>query len=1221
MNFSRIVRILFPEIQLFDFVRQHGFVNRSKTTDMTAVSETAPVNISGGASYLQSGTSCGCSGGSCSDSSSSGISLNSRENLDAAINKKKTENRYVASAKKDYEDVFDKIYQEMKKVIYEQDNFLKSLIVGFKLPFIVSKKGEVWNSVLLAGPAGTGKNYALSLLVHLMYEYDIILYKRPYFFNAARYNEKEVESNFINDISKCFSDGVGVVCFRGWEKAVPQIREYITGLFKEGFFRTPSGTIVKADDYFLVLYLDFPVKEKGPYEQIPSSLNDSITKFRPYLKSWAITEKLSEKSLEKILSEKIQILIDEFFKEFGINISAKDDFIRKLSENLCKEKRGGEAIDEWVQNTCRDKLQVLLAEGNLPKKTAASFFWNEEGAFIKTVKGQWPLIALSSGKKETVEDIMKELNAFIGLKSIKDEIAELIATAKLQKEKEEAGIKTGVLTLHLAFTGNPGTGKTTIARIISRLYKALGFLKSGHTVEVSRQDMVAGYVGHTAPQTIAKVKEALGGVLFIDEAYTLYQDKEDVFGREAIDALLKAMEDHRSELAVIVAGYSNLMKDFLDSNPGMRSRIPNILEFPDYTPEEMLGILKLIAGKRYHFSDETAKGLLELFEKRQIPGRNDSGNGRLVRNVLDEAVKKQNLRLSKMDKKDENDYRMLLSEDFGLGERKVFNIESAFAGVIGLEVVKAEIRALKNLVSISQKKKELGLICDIGQRLNMIFSGNPGTGKTMMARLVAEMLKDIGILKKGHLTEVTRKDLVGEYLGHTAIKTAKVIQDALGGVLFIDEAYQLNEEGIQGGGFGKEAVDTLIREVENNKDNIVVILAGYKNEMADLLKINPGLLSRFPIHIHFPDYSAEEMFQITEIISRKKGLLVAPNVREPLIELFEEKQIPGKNDSGNGRLVDNLIDKAMRNQSTRLQTVQFDKFSEDEQKKILQELTLSDFEIKEKQKEDSALDELKNIIGLDSIKEFVAELSDQIEMRRLKEKRGIKVGGDQSLHMVFTGNPGTGKTTIARIIAKRLKEIGVIKKDEIVETDRSGLVAGYVGQTAMKTLDKIHDALGGVLFIDEAYALADESPGGFGKEAIDTIVKAMEDYRNELIIILAGYENDMNRFLDSNEGLRSRFPNIIKFPDYSLDELTRIALKILDKHGWHLAEGLESKLVEIIADKMKSDDFGNGRGVRNLIEKLERKADSRLLELNKEGVDLDKDVITTIILEDLEEID
>ena len=254
---------------------------------------------------------------------------------------------------------------------------------------------------------------------------------------------------------------------------------------------------------------------------------------------------------------------------------------------------------------------------------------------------------------------------------------------------------------------------------------------------------------------------------------------------------------------------------------------------------------------------------------------------------MEEAIRKQAVRLNK--EKDEKDLKLLTGQDFGITIKKPFDIEASFEKVIGLDNVKEFVRTLQKQILANQKRRQAGIVTEQSQTLNLVFSGNPGTGKTTMARLLAEMLKTMGMLKQGHLVEVGRQDLVSEYMGQTAVKTTEVVQRTLGGVLFIDEAYSLNEEGVQGGGFGKEAIDTLVRFIENYREDLVVVLAGYTDEMERFMKVNPGLSSRFPLKIEFPDYTSEQLAEMTEIQAQNKGFFLE-NVKEPLVDFYRKSK-------------------------------------------------------------------------------------------------------------------------------------------------------------------------------------------------------------------------------------------------------------------------------------------------------------------------------------------
>ena len=272
--------------------------------------------------------------------------------------------------------------------------------------------------------------------------------------------------------------------------------------------------------------------------------------------------------------------------------------------------------------------------------------------------------AEDAGKpKEPEKSGMEELNELIGLKTVKHDVEELVGLAKVMKMRREKGMKEVPVSLHLVFSGNPGTGKTTVARILAKLYKEIGILEGGQLVETDRSGLVAGYVGQTAIKTQKKIEEAMGGILFIDEAYTLNQ-KDENFGQEAIDTILKAMEDHRDELIVIVAGYTELMKAFIESNPGLKSRFNKYLDFPDYTAEELQQIFELQCKKyQYKLTEDADKAVRERIIRVEETKGENFANAREVRNLFEKIITNQAARVSQLESVDEEMLTTITIED------------------------------------------------------------------------------------------------------------------------------------------------------------------------------------------------------------------------------------------------------------------------------------------------------------------------------------------------------------------------------------------------------------------------------------------------------------------------------------------------------------------------------------------------------------------------------
>jgi SpoVK/Ycf46/Vps4 family AAA+-type ATPase len=515
-------------------------------------------------------------------------------------------------------------------------------------------------------------------------------------------------------------------------------------------------------------------------------------------------------------------------------------------------------------------------------------------------------------------DPLAELRAMIGLEEVKDEVDLWLAQSAAARRRRERGVTLPEPVRHLVLTGNPGTGKTQVARLVAQICKNLGVLSSGHLVEVSRVDLVADYVGQTAAKTRRKIQEAMGGVLFIDEAYALIGGTSNDYGPEAISELIRHMEDERDELVVIVAGYESEMHQFLAGNPGLASRFPTTLRLPDYTDEQLLLILDsqaraagLSLGTGVH---EKVAGLL----LKQSRGRS-FGNARLMRNVLDRAMARQVRRLSLTESAPDPDAEKLLAEDFP--ETLSGRVRTSPPGdpladlesMVGLRELKKEVRMLAAGVKAESIRREAGLPVTAPAR-HMVFTGNPGTGKTVVARVIAEVYAQLGLLSSGHMVEASRADLVAGYIGQTALKVAGVVRQALGGVLFIDEAYALTPSGP--GDYGHEAVATLVKLMEDNRGDLIVIVAGYEAQMEAFLSSNPGLASRFPTRLGFPDYDDTELTDIFASMAAKAGLVLDDRV--PGILRARLQSTPRDASFGNARVIRNALERTIGRQALRI---------------------------------------------------------------------------------------------------------------------------------------------------------------------------------------------------------------------------------------------------------------------------------------------------------------
>ncbi|MBK6609726.1 MAG: AAA family ATPase [Sphingobacteriales bacterium] len=550
--------------------------------------------------------------------------------------------------------------------------------------------------------------------------------------------------------------------------------------------------------------------------------------------------------------------------------------------------------------------------------------------------------------------------------------------------------------------------------------------------------------------------------------------------------------------------------------------------------------------------------------------------------------------------------------------------------LVGLKAIKKRITDYTSYLQFLKIRTDKGFEDQQRISLHSVFTGNPGTGKTTVARMLGQIYKHMGLLSKGHVHDVDRADLVGEYIGQTAPKVKEAIKQARGGVLFIDEAYSLSRVKDDAKDFGREVIEIIIKEMSDGKGDLAIIVAGYPAEMRTFIDTNPGLRSRFSQWFEFPDYLPQELSDIAEYAAKHSNVILHPQAKSYLYTKIVDAYRTRNQYFGNARFVFSLIDQAKINLGLRVMQTENPKnltgeelstiFVEDVEKIFKeQERRIPDIPIDETILQETLL-ELDQMIGLESVKTEIAELVRLVKFYRDQNK---EVLNRFSLHSVFVGNPGTGKTTVARILAKIFKALGILERGHLVECDRQSLVAGYVGQTAIKTSEMIDQAIGGVLFIDEAYSLTQVGSNShdFGREVIETLIKRMEDQKGLFAVVVAGYTDNMKTFIESNPGLKSRFDRVLKFEDLSAENLMTVALAELHKEEYVLDEAANAALTNYMSLIYKARDkyFGNGRTAIKIIREIIRRQNLRIAQLDK--AERTPDVLNTITLDDVKALD
>ena len=863
----------------------------------------------------------------------------------------------------------------------------------------------------------------------------------------------------------------------------------------------------------------------------------------------------------------------------------------------------------------------LFGNGHLANKTAEDIFTQfiSRGADATEVerddiKGYVP-------EERTIEDILRDLDRYIGMDEVKSAVREMAYSVQNAMQRAERGLgEQEKMSMHIILTGNPGTGKTTIARKLGEILASVGYLDSGHVVEVDRAKMVSPYQGETPKVVDRLCDKAMGGILFVDEAYTLAPlsaaGERDNQGAQALEKLMKRMEDDRGKFIVIAAGYRMEMENLFRINPGFRSRFNYFLDIKDYTPDQLFQIMLVFAkDKKYIFSkegEELAKKMItEMYNSRD----KDFANGRTMRSLFDQICKKQAQRLqgASIANMTNEELMTIKEEDIPYEAPKSVDISDCLAkldGLVGLTAVKKEVSNLASFLNLQIKRGETNTF----QGKHYVFTGNPGTGKTTVARIMADVFKTLGIVAKGQLVEADRSKLVAGFSGQTAIKTNQLVDQAMGGVLFIDEAYTLKSG--DGDTFGSEAIDTLLKRLEDDRGKFICIVAGYTDQMHDFIDSNPGLKSRFTQTIHFDDYTPDELTEIFLNMAKGKNFNVDEETRAAIHRQFEQLYLRRDKNFGNAREARRVFDEAVERQSQRLVKLMNDPgFQESD----MFSLTTDDLPMAQSEAArplDEVLNELDEFVGMRSVKNSIRRLAVQSMFMKQHAAMGAGKVQQMAMNFILTGNPGTGKTSIARKMGEILQSMDILPTSRVLEVSRATLVGKYMGETPKIVNNMCDKAIGGILFIDEAYTLS-EGSDQYGKEAIDTLMKRMEDDRGKFVVIAAGYKDKMEIFLQINPGLASRFTHKLHIDDYNEDELLAIYKQMAQKEQYVLSQTAEFKALDTIYRMVlaKDESWGNAREMRNLLDSTIQKLSMRVSQMPSDQVT--KETYQLILPEDI----
>lgn len=785
-----------------------------------------------------------------------------------------------------------------------------------------------------------------------------------------------------------------------------------------------------------------------------------------------------------------------------------------------------------------------------------------------------PVNPVYSAKEK--DEIMDRLYKLVGLRKVKEEITQIMEYAEFIRLRRENGFTDSLPVMHLIFTGHPGTGKNTVAGMIGELYQKMGMLRHAKVRHYSRQDLVRDGAAVEEQLIRQALKDSAGGILFIDEAGDLFrpEDQNDR-GVIALGILYSILTREKPAVLVILADMEEEMEILLEALPELKKVFPRHLCFEDYSPEELMEITRCKLEKlQYRFTPAAEEKFYKQLVLACRANEVDFTNGRFIDEKLEETAMRMSRRLmtnrdGEYKKEDlmliaEEDIEVIPEEDPGKPMEKL-------NAMVGLGPLKQSIAQHLNYVYFIRERQKHGFE-DVMPPLNMFFSGNPGTGKMTIAKMMGEIYHSVGILARPNVVAQDGRTFSGE-AGMTPAQATEVLMNmAAGGILYIDHAEILPQSD-----FGLALLEgLLVRLSPKECGDTVVILAGYTDYMEKMLEMNPVLKNYFPYRFQFNDYTPEELMQIAINKLKEKNYVFHPKAKGLFGELIRKAYENKNKNFGNVLLVEKIVEMAIRNMSDRTMKIRQDRELTRQEITTIREddIPVDVFEFPKFTRDifdeagiKSALEELDKMVGQTNIK---GQIRDFVELARHYSKEGVKLTSRMSLQWCFTGNSGMGKGRVARIIARLYKAMGIITKEHVEEFKVEHLI-GLMEEEAQRSIgEALAKSNGGVLLFDEDSSRLNDA-AGFRERVRAILMNQMAEKPGGYIIIYAEPKQLVTGLNGDAENM-SELVNILTFEDYTKEELLVILKRRLEKENMKMTTTARQYMVQFIGSLVSTEE-------------------------------------------------